>query len=142
MSITNRLIIKNCSFSIHGKYALLSIYFQSILTPTKQIMTLNGNKKKYLMKKPHIHIMVSFQEINSYPLFVRISRFQFFSSSVSKRDVTWSSMIASTATFTQSNTADKSKSLYFSYKHYQNSSVHYIFCFIISLITIKKFITM
>lgn len=58
------------------------------LTPMKQIVTLRGNKNIYLNINPHIHNIVNFNDINSYPPCVRVNRFQFFNSSASKRKVT------------------------------------------------------
>ena len=62
------------------------------------------------MRKPMNHMTVSFQDINSYPLLVRVNKFQFFSSSASNRDVTSSSMIASIPDFTYSKQSSSLKS--------------------------------
>lgn len=56
-------------------------------------------------------MIVNFHDINSYPLCVRVNKFQFFNSSASNREVTWSSIIASIPDLMQSITVDNSKSL-------------------------------
>ena len=58
---------------------LININYNNFIkiTPIKQMNILKGKRKQYLMTNPHIHMTVSFQEINSYLLFVLVSKFQF-----------------------------------------------------------------
>lgn len=84
--------------------------FETFLTPIKQMMTRSGIRMRYRMRKPMNQITVNFHEMNSYPRFVRINRFQFFNSSASKRDVTSSSIIASMPDLTYSKQSSILKS--------------------------------
>jgi hypothetical protein len=74
------------------------------------MIILSGMRNKYRMRNPMNQMTVNLHDINSYPLLVRVKRFQFLSSSASNLEVTSSSIIASIPDFTYSKQSSSLKS--------------------------------